>query len=68
MTLIEDEEDVMIALGSGVDFVQGFFFGRPSPHLRKTPECEPQFGMLCNCHTERSHANRDLNLSALNPL
>lgn len=70
MTLIEgieDEEDVMIALDSGVDFVQGYFFGRPSQHLSGEPECVSQFGGLCGRHAEISHANRALNVSLLNP-
>lgn len=70
MTLIEgieDEEDVMIALDSGVDFVQGYFFGRPSQYLSGGPECVSQFGSLCGRHAEISHANRALNVSLLNP-
>lgn len=70
MTLIEgieDEEDVMIALDSGVDFVQGYFFGRPSPLLGAGAECVSQFGSLCDRHAEISHAKRALNASQLNP-
>ncbi len=70
MTLIEgieDEEDVMIALDSGVDFVQGFFFGRPSPLSSGGPDCVSQFGSLCGRHAEASQAKRALNFSQLNP-
>lgn len=70
MTLIEgieDEEDVMIALDSGVDFVQGFFFGRPSPLSYEGPECVSQFGSLCGRHAEASQAKRALNHSQLIP-
>lgn len=70
MTLIEgieDEEDVMIALDSGVDFVQGYFFGRPGPLSSVGSDCVSQFGSLCGRHVEISHAKRALNLSQLNP-
>lgn len=70
MTLIEgieDEEDAMIALDSGVDFVQGFFFGRPMQHLNAEHKCISQFASLCGRHAEVSQANRALNLSLLNP-
>lgn len=70
MTLIEgieDEEDMMIALDSGVDFVQGYFFGRPAPLLGTGLDCISQFPSLCGRHAELSQAKRALNLSQLNP-
>ena len=70
MTLIEgieDEEDVMIALDSGVDFVQGYFFGRPGPLSNTGPDGVSGFGNLCGRHAEMAHAKRALDLSELNP-
>lgn len=70
MTLIEgieDDEDVMIALDSGVDFVQGYFFGRPGPLLGTALDCISRFPSLCGRHAEISQAKRALNLSQLNP-
>ncbi len=70
MTLIEgteDEEDVMIALDSGVDFVQGYFFGRPGPALSSGLACATQFGSLCARHAETSHANRAQSAAHLTP-
>lgn len=70
MTLIEgieEEEDVMIALDSGVDFAQGYFFGRPAPLSDEVPDCVSQFHGLCSRHAEISEAKRALNLIQLNP-
>lgn len=70
MTLIEgveDEEDVMIALDSGVDFAQGYFFGRPAPLSGSEPDCVSRFHGLCGRHAETSEAKRARNLAQLNP-
>lgn len=70
MTLIEgieDEEDVMILLDSGVDFVQGYFFGRPQAQLLAESSCNALFGDLCNQHAQRLQATRRASLSELNP-
>lgn len=70
MTLIEgieDEEDVMIALDSGVDFVQGYYFGRPQPGLLDTASCTTQFASLCNSHAILAQATRKTYLDELNP-
>lgn len=70
MTLIEgieDDEDAMIALDSGVDFVQGYFFGRPSPQLLDGPACIAPLQRVCGQHADTSQANRALNFAQLNP-
>lgn len=70
MTLIEgieDEEDVMIALDSGVDFVQGYFFGRPDLLSCAESDSVSAFGSLCGRHMEASQAKRVLHLAELNP-
>lgn len=70
MTLIEgveDEEDVMIALDSGVDFAQGYFFGRPDLLSAGGPGPVADFGSLWDRHAHDSQAVRKLHLSQLNP-
>lgn len=70
MTLIEgieDEEDVMIALDSGVDFVQGYYFGRPQASLIDGPACVGRFGSLCSRHAKLTLAAGQTNLAKLNP-
>jgi len=70
MTLIEgieDEEEAMIALDAGVDFAQGYFFGRPGPKVEARHGCTSLLGGLCNRHREISHANRSRNRSLLAP-
>ena len=70
MTLIEgieDEDDVMISLDSGVDFVQGYYFGRPQAQLMDKSTCAVPFGDLCTQHAQRLQATRRSSLSELNP-
>lgn len=70
MTLIEgieDEDDVMILLDSGVDFVQGYYFGRPQPQLLGKSACTIPFGDLCTQHAEHLQASRRASVSELNP-
>lgn len=70
MTLIEgieDEDDVMISLDSGVDFVQGYYFGRPQPQLLGKSACTIPFGDLCTQHAEHLQASRRASVSELNP-
>ena len=63
MTLIEgtedeeDEEDVMIALDSGVDFVQGYYFGPPS-RVYWTPHRVPRNSPACVTATPSSRKSR----------
>ena len=64
---IEDEEDVMIALDSGVDFVQGYYFGRPQTHLLEKSACAAPFDDLCTHHTQRVQTARHTSLTELNP-
>lgn len=61
MTLIEgieDEEDVMIALDTGIDLAQGFFFGRPHPQVDQHHQFVPTVGELYERQREASLANR----------
>lgn len=70
MTLIEgieNEDDVMISLDSGVDFVQGYYFGRPQSQLVEKSTCAVPFGYLCNQHAQRQQASRQSGLSELSP-
>lgn len=62
---IENEEEVMIAMDAGVDFVQGFFFARPEPLLQDKNRFIPLLGDLCARHVEIDHENRERNRSAL---
>lgn len=64
---IEDEEDVMIALDSGVDFVQGYYFGRPQPHLLEESTCASSFDDLCYRHAQDMQNARRISLRELNP-
>jgi len=64
---IEDEEDVMIALDSGVDFVQGYYFGRPQTHLLEESTCASSFDDLCNRHAQGMQTARLISLRELNP-
>ncbi len=64
---IEDEEDVMIALDSGVDFVQGYYFGRPQTHLLEESTCASPFDDLCNRHAQGMQNARRISLRELNP-
>lgn len=70
MTLIEgieDEEDAMIALDAGVDFAQGYLFGRPSQNLSEGQACFSRFSSLCGRHVEKSQADRAHNRGLLAP-
>jgi len=70
MTLIEgieDEEDAMIALDADIDLAQGFFFGRPGPHVEDRHRCASLFGQLCDRHQQISHANRSRSRTLLEP-
>jgi EAL domain-containing protein (putative c-di-GMP-specific phosphodiesterase class I) len=68
MTLIEgieDEEEAMVALDAGIDFAQGFFFGRPSPKVEERHRYASMLGNLCERHRELSLANRQRSRSLL---
>jgi len=70
MTLIEgieDEEDAMIALDTGIDLAQGFFFGRPGPQLETRRRCASLMGNLCDRHRQVSLANRSRSRDLLEP-
>ena len=70
MTLIEgieDEEDAMIALDTGIDLAQGFFFGHPRPQVDPHHQCAPDMGGLCERHREASLANRSRSRAQLEP-
>jgi EAL domain-containing protein (putative c-di-GMP-specific phosphodiesterase class I) len=62
---IENEEEVMIAMDAGVDFVQGFFFSRPEPALRDQNSFVPLLGGLCGRYSQTCHENRERNRSGL---
>lgn len=44
---VETEEESFIAMDSGIDFVQGFFFARPQPTLFDESGCTGALGELC---------------------
>lgn len=62
---IENEEEVMIAMDAGVDFVQGFFFSRPEAALRDQNSFVPLLGGLCGRYSQTCHENRERNRSGL---
>lgn len=62
---IENEAEVMIAMDSGVDFVQGFFFDRPAPQLHDRNKFIPLLGQLCHSNMEVNLDSRARNRSAL---
>ncbi len=64
---IEDEEDAMIALDAGVDFAQGYLFGRPNPSLVQWHMCDSPLGNLCGRHMEISTQRREHNHALLEP-
>ncbi len=59
---IENEHQALIAVESDVDFVQGFYFSRPSSHYDKPNDIRAQFDELANhirsTHEERSALDR----------
>lgn len=61
---IENEEEAMIALDAGVDFAQGFYFGRPAP-LPQTFECVPLLDRLCARYAESAHTHIEQNRGTL---
>lgn len=63
---IEDEEDAMIALDAGVDFAQGYLFGRPSPSLEQW-HADLAIKELCDRHMENAKQQRDQNRTLLEP-
>ncbi len=70
MTLIEgieDETEALIALDTGIDFAQGFFFGRPAPQADMRNRCASLLGNLCDRHREASLANRSRSRALLEP-
>jgi EAL domain-containing protein (putative c-di-GMP-specific phosphodiesterase class I) len=62
---IESEEEVMVAMDAGVDFVQGFFFARPAPTLHKRNSFVPLLGGFCGRYSQTCRENRERNRSAL---
>lgn len=44
---VETEEEAFIAMDSGIDFVQGFFFARPQATLFDESSCTGSLGDLC---------------------
>lgn len=43
---VENEHEAMIAMDADVDFVQGYWFGKPAPALAQSPRDEADFGTL----------------------
>lgn len=62
---IEKEEEALVAMDAGVDFVQGFFFGRPAPALEDKNTFLPLLGQLCRHNMETSRQNHEHNRLAL---
>lgn len=57
---IETEAEVMVAMDAGVDFVQGYFFGRPAPGLADGDAFAATLGRLCqdNMAINQHHGER----------
>lgn len=55
---IETEDEAQIALESDVDFVQGFYFGRPQPELAATEGVSPAISSLWQEFDRRWQADR----------
>lgn len=51
---VETEEEAFIAIDSGIDFVQGFFFARPESTLFDESECRGSLGELCDRFRSRT--------------
>lgn len=56
---VESRDQAMIAIDAGVDFVQGFFFRRPSIELETLAGTQTDFGDLLQEYKIRSQITRD---------
>ena len=64
---VETEEEAMISMDSGIDFVQGFFFARPAPNLEDRTNCSPFIGGLCHRYSESIKISAERNRLMLKP-
>lgn len=56
---VETSDQAMIAIDAGVDFVQGFYFCRPSTDLAQLCNAEPDFDQLLREYKARHQITRD---------
>lgn len=45
---VETEEEALIAMDSGIDFVQGYYFARPAAQVSDVPSCQNLMAGLCD--------------------
>ena len=64
---IETEEEALIAMDAGIDFVQGFLFGRPAATLQAESPCDAPIANMCMKHREQATANAMAEQARLKP-
>lgn len=64
---IETEEEALIAMDAGIDFVQGFLFGRPAATLQMDAPCDSPIATMCMQHRAQATANATAEQARLKP-
>ena len=64
---IETEEEALIAMDTGIDFVQGFLFGHPAATLQADLPCTSPIANMCMQYREQANANVTAEQARLKP-
>lgn len=57
---VETQTEALIAMDCDADFVQGYYFARPTPRLQNPEDIEPCFQQLWTDFQQQAHQQRDL--------
>lgn len=56
---VESQEQALLAIDCGADFVQGFYFARPELQLRQPPQALQSIDLLLSHHKEQIRSQKD---------